>query len=197
MAGKRKRRIIVGMTGASGALYGLRLLECLHRTADVETHLVVSENGERLIRLELGAEAGSLKSLATHVHGPADLEAPIASGTFPVDGMVVIPCSIKSLSSIAHAYADNLLVRAADVTLKQRRPLVLVVRETPLHEGHLELMLKASRFGAVVMPACPGFYASPATIGDLADQIAGKALDLLDIENDLYQRWGSQVGGGM
>lgn len=177
------------MTGASGVIYGLRMLQFLSRQAGVETHLVITENGEKLISEELGKSARGIKNLASFCYIPSELEAPISSGSFLTDGMVVIPCSIKSLSAIAGSYADNLLVRAADVTLKEKRPLVLVVRETPLHSGHLELMLRASRLGAVIMPASPGFYSAPRKITELADQIAGRALDALGIENDIYGRW--------
>ena len=183
------KRIIVGISGASGIAYGLRLLRFFKGRGDYETHLVVSENAEKLVQIEGKMPLSELRELASRCWAPYDFEAPIASGTFRTGGMVVAPCSMKTLSAVANSYSENLLVRAADVTLKERRPLVLIVRETPLHSGHLELMLKASRMGAVILPPSPGFYSEPATIDDLVDQIAGKALDLLGIENDIYARW--------
>ncbi|MFH1436337.1 MAG: UbiX family flavin prenyltransferase [Pseudomonadota bacterium] len=189
MSKTANKRIIVGISGASGIAYGIRLLRFFQGRDDCETHLVVSENAEKLVQIEGKMPPGELRKLAAHCWAPYDFEAPIASGTFKTGGMVVAPCSIKTLSAVANSYGENLLARAADVTLKERRPLVLIVRETPLHSGHLELMLKASRMGAVILPPSPGFYSGPVTIEDLVDQIAGKALDILGIENDIFARW--------
>ncbi len=185
----KKKRIIIGLTGASGVIYGQRMLRYLSGKRGVETHLIISEAGGILVRKELGETPEQLGKLASHSYGPDELDAPFSSGTFPADGMAVVPCSMKTLSAVANSYADNLLTRAADVTLKERRPLVLVVRETPLHSGHLELMLRASRIGAVILPASPAFYCSPKTVEDLADQIVGRTLVALGIDNDAYRRW--------
>jgi len=187
------RRLIVGVTGASGTTYGVRLLKALRET-NIETHLVMSETAERVAVLEAGFTAAQVKSLADVSYANDDLEAPIASGSFSAMGMVVAPCSIKSLSGIAHCYDNTLLVRAADVTLKERRRLVLVVRETPLHLGHLRLMAAVTEYGAVVLPPIPGFYHEPRTVDDMVDHIVGKILDQFDIEHSIYKRWGSGDG---
>jgi 4-hydroxy-3-polyprenylbenzoate decarboxylase len=181
-------RVIVGITGASGAVYGVRLLEAL-RSSAIETHLVMSETAKRVALLETGRNAADVAALADAVHNNDDLEAPVASGSFRTLGMVVVPCSIKSLSAIAHCYNETLLVRAADVTLKERRRLVLVVRETPLHLGHLRLMAAVTEYGAVVLPPIPGFYHGPRTVTDLVDHTVGKILDQFSIEHGLYKRW--------
>ena len=186
-------RLIVGITGASGAVYGVRLLEVL-RPAAIETHLVMSETAKRVALLETGRSAAQVEALADAVHSNDDLEAPIASGSFRTTGMVVVPCSIKSLSAIAHCYNETLLVRAADVTLKERRRLVLVVRETPLHLGHLRLMAAVTEYGAVVLPPIPGFYHEPQTVADLVDHTVGKILDQFGIEHGLYKRWEGRDG---
>jgi len=189
MADRHGKRIIVGISGASGVIYGERMLRALRDMRGIETHLIITENGRKLIRQELKTPVEKIARLAGRCYDDADLEAPVASGTFMTAGMVIIPCSMKTLSAVAGSFAQNLLVRAADVTLKERRPLVLVVRETPLHSGHIELMLKASRIGAVIMPASPGFYGAPRRIEDLVDYVVGKALDALGIPNDIYRRW--------
>jgi len=186
-------RLIVGITGASGAVYGVRLLEVL-RPAAIETHLVMSETAKRVALLETGRSAAQVEALADAVHSNDDLEASIASGSFRTTGMVVVPCSIKSLSAIAHCYNETLLVRAADVTLKERRRLVLVVRETPLHLGHLRLMAAVTEYGAVVLPPIPGFYHEPQTVADLVDHTVGKILDQFGIEHGLYKRWEGRDG---
>ena len=186
-------RLIVGITGASGAVYGVRLLEVL-RPAAIETHLVMSETAKRVALLETGRSAAQVGALADAVHSNDDLEASIASGSFRTTGMVVVPCSIKSLSAIAHCYNETLLVRAADVTLKERRRLVLVVRETPLHLGHLRLMAAVAEYGAVVLPPIPGFYHEPQTVADLVDHTVGKILDQFGIEHGLYKRWEGRDG---
>jgi len=186
-------RLIVGITGASGAVYGVRLLEVL-RPAAIETHLVMSETAKRVALLETGRSAAQVGALADAVHSNDDLEASIASGSFRTTGMVVVPCSIKSLSAIAHCYNETLLVRAADVTLKERRRLVLVVRETPLHLGHLRLMAAVTEYGAVMLPPIPGFYHEPQTVADLVDHTVGKILDQFGIEHGLYKRWEGRDG---
>jgi 4-hydroxy-3-polyprenylbenzoate decarboxylase len=189
-----KERIVVGISGASGVVYGIRLLEALAGHApDVERHLVITPSGERNIALETDVAVDAVREMADAVHDYHDLAAPIASGSFPVRGMVVAPCSIRSLSDIAHGHADNLLARAADVTLKEGRRLILVPRETPLHKGHLKLMLEAVDNGAVILPPVPAFYHRPATIADIVDQTVGKILDRLALPHTLYRRWGEGV----
>lgn len=182
------QRLIVGITGASGAVYGIRLLEVL-REATVETHLVMTDTAKRVIELETDHAVAEVASLATAAYENADLEAPIASGSFLTLGMVVAPCSIKSLSEIAHCHSETLLVRAADVALKERRKLVLAVRETPLHLGHLRLMTTVTEYGAVVLPPAPGFYHRPQTVEEIVDHTVGKILDQFGVEHGLYQRW--------
>jgi 4-hydroxy-3-polyprenylbenzoate decarboxylase len=185
-------RLIIGISGATGPIYGIRLLEVL-KEKGIETHLIITPTAERIIPQETSYSAKEVKHLAACVHENEDLSAPISSGSFRTDGMVVIPCSIKSLSGIAHSHNENLLIRAADVTLKERRRLVLVVRETPLHQGHLELMLQACRTGAIVLPPMPAFYFHPKTINDLVNHTVGKVLDLFGIDHDLFTRWGTAV----
>ncbi len=182
-------RLIVGITGASGAIYGIRLLEFLRGRPDIETYLVLSETAKQTIALETDSSLEEVGALAHRVYGNRDLAAPISSGSFQTGGMIVAPCSIKSLSAIANSYCDNLIARAADVCLKERRRLVLMVRETPLHLGHLELMERVTRMGAVVLPPCPAFYFRPRTVEQIVDHTLGKALDLLGIGHDLFQRW--------
>jgi 4-hydroxy-3-polyprenylbenzoate decarboxylase len=189
MKAGKKKRIIIAVTGASGVIYGDRMLRYLSGRRGIETHLIISNAAGILIREELGKSPDRMKKSAFRSYGPDELDAPLASGSFHTDCMAVIPCSMKTLSAVANSYADSLLTRAADVTLKERRPLVLVVRETPLHAGHLELMLRATRMGAVILPASPAFYGSPKTIEDLADQVVGRTLDALGIDNDVYTRW--------
>jgi 4-hydroxy-3-polyprenylbenzoate decarboxylase len=180
-------RIIVALTGASGVIYGKRLLEVLGEKG-VETHLIVSEAARRVIRHELGME-GIPRSLAHQVYEPSDLDAPITSGSFPVDGMVIVPASMKTIAAISHGYGDNLITRAADVQLKERRPLILVPRETPLSTIHLENMARLSRLGACILPAMPAFYHRPDSVEKLVDFVVGKILDQLGIEHSLYLRW--------
>lgn len=185
--------LIVGISGASGTVYGVRLLETLRR-CEVETHLVMTESTRRVIKLETGFLVEDIEALADFVHDNRDIGAPIASGSFLTAGMVVAPCSMKSLSAIAHSYNENLLVRAADVVLKEGRKLVLVTRETPLHIGHLRLMTQAAEMGAVILPPMPSFYHQPETIDDIVNQTVGKVLDQFEIEHDLFRRWeGSTV----
>lgn len=189
------RRIIVGISGASGALYGIRTLQALRGLAGVESHLVMSPAARRTITDETDWTPGDVEALAHVVHKHADIGASLASGSFLTSGMIVAPCSIKSLSEIAHSLSGNLLTRAADVCLKERRRLVLLVRETPLHLGHLELMAQATRCGAIVMPPMPAFYARPASIEEMVDQTVGKALDLFELPHTLLRRWKDATPG--
>jgi 4-hydroxy-3-polyprenylbenzoate decarboxylase len=182
------RRIVVGITGASGVIYGIELLRIL-KNLGYETHLVLTEAARTNIRIETDVPLSEVEASASATYRDDALAAPIASGSFLTGGMVVIPCTIKSLSAIAHSYTASLLVRAADVSLKERRPLVLVVRETPLHQGHLELMLKAASLGAVILPPIPAFYHRPKSIQDLIHQTLGKVLDCFHIPHDLFARW--------
>ncbi len=182
-------RLVVGVTGASGAVLAVRLLEALSATAAVETHLVVSDAARVTILAETGRRVEEIESLATVAYRPQDIAAAIASGSFATHGMVIIPCSMKTLSAVAHCYAAELLTRAADVTLKEGRPLLLVVREAPLHLGHLRLMTQAAELGAVVFPAVPAFYAHPASVDDLVNNIVGRVLARLGIANDMYLSW--------
>jgi 4-hydroxy-3-polyprenylbenzoate decarboxylase len=185
------RRLIVGITGASGAVYGIRLLEVLRGVTGIETHLILSTAARQTIALETDRNVAAVEALADRCYRPGDIAAALSSGSFKTAGMVVIPCSIKTLSGIAHSYADSLMVRAADVVLKERRRLVLVVRETPLHLGHLRLMEQVTEMGAVVMPPVPAFYHRPRTIEEIIDQTVNRVLDALDIELDaeLFARW--------
>lgn len=183
-------RIIVGMTGASGVIYGVRALMHLRAIPDVETHLIMSEGARINIQIETGQDPDEVRALADVVHAPDNLAATIASGSFHTDAMIVIPCSVKTLSGIVNSYADNLLVRAADVCLKERRRLVLVVRETPLHKGHLEMLVRAADLGATILPPMPAFYHQPRSIEDIIDHTIGKVFDTLGIEHDLFRRWG-------
>jgi len=180
--------LIVAISGASGAILGIRLLLALQRM-QVETHLIVSAAGRATITHETDWRVEQVFALADRVYAPADVAAPIASGSFLTRGMIVMPCSIKSLSGIANSYSADLLARAADVALKEGRPLALVVREAPLHAGHLELMLKAARLGAIIFPPVPMFYARPGSLEEMADQIAGRVLERIGIPNDLPARW--------
>jgi 4-hydroxy-3-polyprenylbenzoate decarboxylase len=184
------KRLIVGISGATGAIYGIRLLEALSKS-DVETHLVITEAAEQTILMETNRKVEDVKSLARVSYDIKNLGGDISSGSFLSEGMVIIPCSIKSLSGIANSFNENLLIRAADVMLKERRKLVLVVRETPLHLGHIELMLQASRMGATLLPPAPAFYFHPKTIDDLINHTVGKVLDLFNMNHHLFNRWGS------
>ena len=186
-------RLIVGISGATGAIYGVRFLEIL-KEKKIESHLIITPTSKKILLEETSYSVETVKKLASYVYEDEDLGASISSGSFRIDGMVVIPCSIKTLSGIAHSYNENLLTRAADVTLKERRRLVLMVRETPLHEGHIELMLRASRMGAILFPPVPAFYHLPRTIDDLINHTLGKILDLFQIDHRLFVRWGSPSG---
>lgn len=184
-------RLIVGISGASGVIYGIRLLEVLREVPEIETHLVMSSAARQTIALETGLQVGDVEALADEVYRFNDIAASISSGSFRTAGMVVIPCSMKTLSGIALSFSDNLLLRAADVTLKDRRRLVLVARETPLHLGHLRLMVQVTEMGAIVLPPVPAFYHRPKTLDDIINQTVNRTLDMFDIElpQDLFQRW--------
>ena len=184
-----KRRIVVGLSGSSGAVYGVRLVEVLSKVAEVETHLVVSAGARATITYETDRSPDEVIDMADVVYDDRDLGAAVASGTFLTDGMVIAPCSIKTLSAVANSFNDNLITRAADVTLKESRRLVMVVRETPLHRGHLALMMQAAEAGAVILPPVPGFYTRPRTIADLVDHTITKILDQFHIEAGLIERW--------
>ena len=188
-----KKRIIVGISGASGVIYGVRCLQHLKRT-DYETHLVISDAGRLNIEIETPYKADEVVSMADFVHDHKNMTASICSGSFITDGMVVAPCTMKSLSGIANSYDENLLVRAADVVLKEKRKLCLVVRETPLHKGHLRLMSLAADMGAHILPPVPSFYHQPKTIDDIIDQTIGKIFDYFGIEHDLFRRWTGGLG---
>jgi flavin prenyltransferase len=181
-------RIVVGISGASGAIYGVRLLEVLRRL-DVETHLVLSESAGKTIEYETSYTREDVVKLATVAYDNRDLGAAISSGSFKVDGMVIAPCSIKTLSAISSSYNAELLTRAADVSLKERRKLVLVVRETPLHLGHLQHMVHVTQMGGVILPPVPSFYHLPKTIDDLVNHTVGKVLDQFGIDAQLFSRW--------
>jgi 4-hydroxy-3-polyprenylbenzoate decarboxylase len=183
-----EKRVIVALTGASGAILGIRTLELL-REAGIETHLILSRAARQTIASETNWASAGVEALASVRYAPEDIGARLASGSFVTDGMLVVPCSIKTLSGIANSYTDNLIVRAADVCLKEGRRLILAVRETPLHAGHLRLMGQAAEAGAVIFPPVPAFYGGPQTLEDLVTGLAGRMLLRLGIENDHYRRW--------
>jgi len=182
-------RLIIGISGASGVTYGVRLLEML-RNLPVETHLVMTRAAEVTLAHETGRKVAEVQALATHAHAVTDIAAPIASGSFRTLGMIVAPCSIRSMSEIAHGTTSTLLTRAADVCLKERRPLVLMVRATPLHLGHLRSLTALAEMGAIIAPPVPAFYAEPATLADMIDQTLGRMLDLFGLEAPAVKRWG-------
>lgn len=184
-----KRRLIVALTGASGIVYGIKALQLLRQVEDIETHLIISPAAARtaLAELDMGLEA--IKELGDRLYSYRDIGASISSGSFGTIGMLVAPCSIKTLSGIANCYNDDLIVRAADVCLKERRRVVLMLRETPLHGGHIDLMAKADRNGAIIMPPVPAFYSRPATLDDMVTQSVGRCLDLFDIRLPVVKRW--------
>jgi 4-hydroxy-3-polyprenylbenzoate decarboxylase len=181
--------VIVGITGASGAIYGVRLIERLRLLPQVEVHLVVSRSAERTLHMETGKRAADLKTLAHHSYPIDDVGAALASGSFLTDGMVVAPCSVRTMSAIAAGVSSNLLLRAADVTLKERRRLILMVRETPFHLGHLRTMVSLTEMGAIIAPPIPGFYCKPRTIEDLVDHSIDRVLDLLGLPPAGARRW--------
>jgi 4-hydroxy-3-polyprenylbenzoate decarboxylase len=187
------KRLIVGMSGSSAVIYGIRLLEKLAARDDVEVHLVISQAAKMTIGIETDYTAEQVEALADVVHNCKNIGASIASGSFKTAGMVVVPCSMKTLSAIANSYADNLIVRAADVVIKERRRLVIVPRETPLHIGHCELMLKASQIGAILFPPAPAFYTKPKTVEDIIDHSVARILDLFDLDDADTERWQGNV----
>ena len=186
-------RLIVGMSGASGVIYGIRLLEVLQSIAEVETHLVLSNGAKLNIALETEWETKQVEALADVVHSDQNLAASIASGSYKTDGMLIVPCSMKTLSAVVNSFADHLVARAADVVLKEQRRLVLVPRETPLHVGHTRLLHEAAQMGAVIVPPMPAFYNDPQSVDDIINHTVGRLLDLFDIDAGLVKRWdGSQ-----
>ncbi|UCB50177.1 MAG: UbiX family flavin prenyltransferase [Deltaproteobacteria bacterium] len=183
------KRIVIGISGASGVIYGIKMLSLLQEKS-FQTHLIISESGRQNIEIETSYKADDVAAMADYTYDNRDVGAALASGSYLTQGMVVVPCTIKTLSGIANSYTNNLLVRAADVTLKEKRKLVLVVRETPLHVGHLSLMMKAANMGAHILPPVPSFYHQPKTIDDIIHQTIGKIFDYLGVEHNLYKRWG-------
>ena len=188
-------RLIIGMSGASGLIYGIRMLEVLKGLEDVETHLLMSPTAKMNAAIETDWDIAGIEALADVVHNVRDVAAVIASGSFKTDGMVVAPCSMKTLSAIVHSYADNLLVRAADVVLKEQRRLVLMPRETPLHVGHCKLMYEAAQLGAIIAPPMPAFYNRPETIDDIINHSVGRVLDLFGIDPGIVKRWAGTLTG--
>jgi 4-hydroxy-3-polyprenylbenzoate decarboxylase len=189
MSEEKTTHLIVGMTGASGAIYGIRLLEVLKEMPNVKTHLIITAAARLTIPSETDYLVQQVEELADRVHDNHDVGAAIASGSFVTTGMVIIPCSVKTLSSVANCYAADLITRAADVTLKENHPLLLVFRETPLHLGHIEIMHKAARAGAVIFPPVPAFYGRPKSLDDIINSTVGRVLLCLGIENELFVRW--------
>ncbi len=182
-------RLIIGMAGASGLIYGIRMLEVLKDVKDVETHLVMSPTAKMNVSIETDWEVADIEAMADVVYNVRDVAATISSGSFKTGGMVVAPCSMKTLSAIAHSYAENLLVRAADVVLKERRRLVLMPRETPLHVGHCKLLYEAAQIGAIIAPPMPALYNRPETIDDIINHSVGRVLDLFGIDPGIVKRW--------
>ncbi len=182
-------KLVVGISGATGAIYGIRLLEVLRNIPDAESHLVISDAARRTIEHETDWRMSEVEALATEVYDNADIGAAIASGSFSIDGMAIAPCSIKTMSALANSYNTNLMIRAGDVTLKERRPLVLLVRETPLHYGHLRQMMDLAQTGAILLPPVPAFYHKPKTLDDIINHTVGKVLDCFHIEHRLFMRW--------
>jgi 4-hydroxy-3-polyprenylbenzoate decarboxylase len=187
-----RRRMIIAITGASGVIYGVHMLRAMKNTP-YETHLIISDAGSRNIEIETGLSTDHIKEMADYTYPNTDIGAALASGSFITEGMAVIPCTIKTLSGIANCYTENLIIRAADVTLKEKRKLLLVVRETPLHKGHLRLMTMAADMGAQILPPVPSFYHGPKSIDDIIDQTIGKIFDYFNIEHNLFKRWGGDT----
>jgi 4-hydroxy-3-polyprenylbenzoate decarboxylase len=185
-------RLIIGMSGSSGVIYGIRMLQMLADKPEIETHLVMSQAARMNIGIETDWAAEDVEALADEVHNNKNIGATIASGSFKTAGMIVVPCSMKTLSGIVNSYADNLLIRAADVILKERRRLVIVPRESPLHTGHCELMFKASQYGAIICPPSPAFYTNPQNVDDIINHSVARVLDLFDIETASLKRWQGQ-----
>jgi len=192
---QRAKRVVVGITGATGAIYGVRTLQAL-AAAGVETHLVMSRWGQRTLEHECATSAAQIRALASIAHGEGNMGATISSGSFRTDGMVITPCSMRTLAAIAHGLSDNLLQRAADVTLKERRKLVLVARETPLSEIHLENMLKLARMGVVILPPVPAFYNRPASVDEVVAYTVARILDQFGIDSDEARRWDGDLRAG-
>jgi 4-hydroxy-3-polyprenylbenzoate decarboxylase len=182
-------RIVIGINGATGVIYGIRLLQVLSGIQGIETHLIISPAGEQTIEIETEYKTSEIKALANYCYPIDDIGACLSSGSFRREGMIVAPCSMKTLSAVAHSYGDNLLTRAADVTLKEKGKLLLLVRETPLHLGHLRNMVSVTEMGGIIMPPLPAFYHRPQTIQDMIDHTVGKALDLFNIDHNLFERW--------
>ena len=182
-------RLIVGMSGASGVIYGIRMLEVLKTIAEVETHLIISNGAKLNISIETNWSVKEVEALAEVVHNDHNLAASVSSGSFKTDGMIVLPCSMKTLSGIVTSYADTLIVRAADVVLKEHRRLVLVPRETPLHAGHCKLLYEAAMNGAIIAPPMPAFYNDPETLDDIINHTTGRLMDLFGLNNDFVKRW--------
>jgi 4-hydroxy-3-polyprenylbenzoate decarboxylase len=187
------KRIIVGITGATGAIFGVRLLEALN-AAQVETHLVLSKWGQQTVEHEMGLALADLRARASVLHGTANMAATLSSGSFRTEGMVIAPCSMRTAAAIAHGYGESLVHRAADVVLKERRRLVLVPRETPLSEVHLENLLKLARMGVAIVPPMPAFYNKPATVDDIVNHIVARVLDQFDIDAGIAKRWDGKMG---
>lgn len=182
-------KLIIGIAGASGVIYGIRMLEILKNIPEVETHLILTKTGRMNIPIETDYTPGEVEEMADEVHKITNVGASIASGSFKIDGMIVAACAMKTLSAIVHSHADDLLTRAADVTLKEHRKLVLMPRETPMHLGHCKLMYEAAQMGAIIAPPMPGFYGKPKTIDDLINHNVGRVLDLFDIDAKIVKRW--------
>jgi 3-octaprenyl-4hydroxybenzoate decarboxylase (EC 4.1.1.-) len=184
-------KLVVGISGATGAIYGIRMLQTL-RASQVETHIILTDSAKRTIEMETAFTVKEVENLADYVYDNRDINASIASGSFITDGMLIVPCAIKSLSALANSYNDSLLIRAADVILKERRKLVVIPRETPLHIGHLKLLLAVAEMGAVILPPMPAYYHLPKTIDDIINHTVGKALDQYSIDHQLFKRWEGQ-----
>jgi flavin prenyltransferase len=188
--------LVIGITGATGIIYGIRLLEVLSAIGNIETHLIISEAGETTIKYETNHSLNEIKKLANYNYDIKDVGARLASGSFKRDGMIIAPCTIKSMSALANSFTDNLIIRAGDVTLKERKKLLLLVRETPLHLGHLRNMEKLTEMGAIIMPPVPAFYHKPKTVQDIINFTVGKMLDMFDVEHDLFRRWSGCTSEG-
>lgn len=189
------KRMIVAISGASGPIYGVRTLEVLREVPGIETHLVLSPSAAQTIAAETDYSLEQVRSLADVVHSFKDIGASISSGSYKTEGMIIAPCSIKTLAGVVNCFSDNLISRAADVCLKEGRKVGLMVRETPLHQGHLELMVKATQYGCVILPPVPAFYHRPRTIDDIVNQTVGRALDQFGIDTDIVHRWKEQAAG--
>ncbi|MDP2917474.1 MAG: UbiX family flavin prenyltransferase [Dehalococcoidia bacterium] len=188
--------LVIGITGATGCIYGIRLLEVLSTMSDIETHLVISEAGELTIKHETDRCVADIRKLASHSYDIADVGARISSGSFQREGMIIAPCTVKTMSALAGSYNENLIIRAGDVTLKERKKLLLLFRETPLHIGHIRNLERLTEMGAIIMPPVPAFYHKPKTIQDIVDHTVGKMLDMFGIKHNLFQRWAGIGKGG-